>query len=388
MNSFLTRSSFDGLNRHLISQPSAKLLSYKHTRKVREQAYLPGEPRFVGERLNLWSASGLKPIEGDCRLIRTLIASLFPDEKERAHVLDVLAFHVANPGVKITHALMITGIQGSGKNTLFDHILRPIVAPGNLRVISGEALLSRFNSELVDVQVLVIDEVVHRDGWLVANAMKPLITDDTILAEAKGVNRRNASTPRLMVILSNDRTPLPIEASDRRNWISTFGSSNLSADFYSDLHAALEHEVPAFYAELLQRDVSSFKPKAAPPITEAKQDLQAAVRPPLERQLREMIEDMRGPFACNLVMPQAVIYELRLAGHTLVTEQAVIKGLKDVGARSLGQLPPRTHWTGRPRCWAIRQHEEMAAAGPAAWAHMLVESLTPHSTHRLPQAAA
>ena len=381
MRTWLSRKAFDGYHCDRLSSPSSKVLAYKHTRKVMDKGYLPGQPRFYGDFLNLWTASALKPIEGNCDHINALVEHLFPEEYERAHILNALAFHVANPGAKVSHVLMITGVQGSGKNTLVD-IIRPIVGSSNARVIGGEALQSRFNSELVDVQALAIDEVVHRDGWAIANAIKPLITDDTILAEAKRENRRRATTPRLIFILSNDRTPLPLEPGDRRFFVPAYGTSKLSTEFYTALHAALDHEVPAFYAELLKRDVSGFNPKAAPPITQAKLELQAAVRPPLERQLREMIEDRRGVFACDVVIPQAVMIELRMAGHALVTEQSVTRALKEVGARSLGQLPSRDQWQGRPRCWAIRNHDEVEAAGPAAWARMLAVASSSHSTHQ------
>jgi hypothetical protein len=381
MNPALSRRSFDGLHGHLVQSPSAKLIAFKGAVKVRDIAYLPGEPRFAGDRLNLWTATAMSPVAGDCSLIWDLIEHLFPAKAERDHILDVLAFHVANPAAKIHHAMMIRGPQGSGKNTLFDSVLAPIVGAGNLRVLSGEALASRFNSELVNVQVLVIDEVVHRNGWEIANALKPLITDDTILAEAKGESRRSALTPRVTVILSNDPAPLPLETTDRRYFAPGYGPEKLSGDFYDRLHASLLTAVPAFFHDLLNRDIRGFNPASAPPITAGKAELQAAVRPPLERQIREMIDDRRGAFACDIVLPQSVMMEVRLAGHTLATEQAVAKALKDSGALALGQLPLSPRWAGRPRCWAIRRQEELGPAGAAAWARLLGHGNPAQTTH-------
>ena len=246
MNTFLSRRALDGMYQSDTPHPSDSLLRCKITRKFMDQSYLPGEDPFVGDKLNLWRASSLKPIDGDCNHIWALIRHLHPHEFELQHVLDVLAHLAQHPGVKINHAFIVRGCQGSGKNTLYVTILRIIFRISNVRLIGGEALNSRFNYELVDIQILIVDEVIHRDGWLVSNSIKPLITDNTLLAEAKGEKRRIASTPRGMFLLSNDQTPLPIEAGDRRFFIPTFVESKLSHEFFDKLHESLDHEVHMF----------------------------------------------------------------------------------------------------------------------------------------------
>jgi hypothetical protein len=48
---------------------------------------------------------------------------LVPEEAELNHCLDVMAFKLQNPRIKINHAVLIAGIQGSGKDTFWDALL-------------------------------------------------------------------------------------------------------------------------------------------------------------------------------------------------------------------------------------------------------------------------
>ncbi len=202
----------------------------------------------------------------------------------------MLAFHIQKPDKKINHVLIVRGPQGSGKNLLFQNIMSMIVGPKNHRVVTGDALTSRFNNELTNTQVLVIDEVGLTDGHEAANRLKPMVTDETIRAEAKGQSRRVELTPRLMVLLSNYETPIPMDLGDRRYFVPDFGPVPQPSHFYSRIVAAFAAEVPAFYDALKKRDVKHFNPCASPPMTEDKAAIQAAVRdftiplPPLTEQ--------------------------------------------------------------------------------------------------------
>jgi hypothetical protein len=367
MSQIIKRESFDGWHQHILKSASNALLSSKFAVKVRSTDYLAGQPPFVDDLLNLWSEAWIQPAEGPFDTIRQWLESLLPDPIEREYLFTLFAFHCQFPAQKIRVAIMLRGPQGTGKNSLVT-ILAMICGRRNVRLVGGEALNSRFNEELVNNQVLAIDEVMRRDGWDVANALKPLVSEDRILTEGKGDKRRSSSTPRVVLVLSNDEAPLPVEEGDRRFFVPAYGPPAREPGFYNALYAALPQEVPAFFAALLSRDVSAFSPDAPPPFTASKADLQAVVRPPIERQLREWIADAIGPFAADIVVPRSVVDELRLAGHGFAAnEQTVTRALKALGAAPLGQLPVGASWTGRPRCWVVRNREEWQGAGAAAW---------------------
>ena len=372
----LSPRAFDRLQGHLISEASKQVVAWAHSPKVRDIVYLPGMPRFVGELLNKWSPSKHAPQRGEFPHVMGLLRQLFPDEAEREYIWDAIAFHAQNPGVKVRHAIMVRGPQGSGKNTLFVTILGVIFGLSNLRVLGGDALLSRFDDDWVEIEILIIDEVMHSGGWDLYNKLKPHISEKSVLYERKGVDRKPGQTARVIIILSNDHSPLPLDEGDRRFFVPAIGPSRLSSDFYQALHEALPVELPAFHQDLLDRDVAHFRPDAPPPMTAGKADLQASVRPPLERALRDWIDERAFPFDRDICLVEVMGSALKNAGYP-ANEGAIKKALKALGAVSLGQLPEGGgRWLGRPRCWAVRNMEDWKTAPPTAWAEHMTQSLT------------
>lgn len=285
----------------------------------------------------------------------------------------MLAYHAKNPGKKIKHALLIRGPQGSGKNTFAVKIMSAMFDASNVKFHLSDVLTSNFNADLLNCQILIIDEVILRDGWAPINQLKPIITEESQLGNAKFRDRTLGMTPRLFIIMSNDETPIPIDEDDRRYFVPAYGPTRRDPEFYTSLNQSLEAEVPAFLWSLLHRNTDAFSPDAPPPLTAAKTELQRAVRPPVERQLREWLDDGVDLMARDIVLPEEVSLRLRAAGYNQVNATKVTRALARMGAVSLGQLPERSGWLGRPRCWAIRNVEQWSDATPAAWAKHITD---------------
>lgn len=351
--------AFDAMYSHRLRNPAASLDNSSLTAKFKSMAYLPGHQRFLEDVLNLWQPSNVQPKAGGARAVLDLVESLFPAQQERDHVLDVLGFHIQNPAVQIKHALMVRGTQGSGKNTLFDAILGRVIGRANLRVVGGDALVSRFTAELSYCQVLACNEVAHAESRAAYNRLKSVISEDVMLFEEKGVQMDHRNCPRLTIILSNIETPLPLEAGDRRFFVPEYGDLRPSSDLLDAIYGDIDGLAAEFLAVLLSRDVGHFDPTRPPPMTSAKEVITASVRPPIERQIITMIENETHPFDRDVVLVTRVRSCLELAGYRDVTEESVKRALKSLGATPGGQLPARDHaggWQGRPRYWVIRNH--------------------------------
>jgi hypothetical protein len=303
---------------------------------------------------------------------------MFPEESQLNHVLDVLAYHAKNPGKKIQHALLIRGGQGTGKNTLFEKVMRKIVGDSNFRMVAGDAMLSRFTNELVATQMLLINEVMLTEGHEAYNRLKEIITEEVVMAEEKGRSRAKYMTPRLTIILSNDETPLPLDSDDRRFFVPDFIERSESGKFFEDLNEVLDQEIPAFYAMLRTRDLSNFKASRSAPDTAQKRAMQAEVRPPVERQIKRWLEEHVGSFAKDVIIPSKVVIELQLAGLQNASEQNLRRALRKIGAKSHVQLPVSTKWEGRPRCYIVRNHAAWLEQTPCDLAQYLTQLSSKH----------
>jgi hypothetical protein len=349
--------AFDAMYSHRLKAPATSLDNSSLTAKFKSMTYLPGQSRFMEDVLNLWQPSNMQPKSGGARAVMDLMESLFPAQPERDQVLDVLGFHIQNPAVQIKHALMVRGTQGSGKNTLFDAILGRIIGRANLRVVGGDALVSRFTAELSYCQVLVCNEVAHAESRAAYNRLKSVISEDVMLFEEKGVKLDHRNCPRLTIILSNIETPLPLEVGDRRFFVPEYGDLLPSSDLLDAIYGDIDGLAAEFLGVLLSRDVGHFDPTRPPPMTSAKEVITASVRPPLERQIIAMIDSELCPFDKDVVLVSRVRTALDLAGFRDVTDESVKRALKSLGATTGGQLPLRDQaggWRGRPRYWVIR----------------------------------
>lgn len=129
-----------------------------------QMAWVPGEEELIRDRLVVeggWVRKAgvscfnlyLPPvrIDGSAAQARPWLRHLlkvFPSDAR--HIVQWLAFKVQHPGVKINHALVLTGEQRIGK----DSILEPVkhaVGPWNFKEVSPKQLVGRFNGFLKSV---------------------------------------------------------------------------------------------------------------------------------------------------------------------------------------------------------------------------------------------
>jgi hypothetical protein len=127
-------------------------------RCVEQATWHPGLPLYINDRLavaggwvhkrgtrsfNLYRPPNIVPGDASkATLWVDHVHKIYPDEAE--HIIWWLAHHRQHPGDKVNHALVLSGEQGIGK----DSILAPVkhaVGPWNFQEISPQALFNPFN---------------------------------------------------------------------------------------------------------------------------------------------------------------------------------------------------------------------------------------------------
>jgi hypothetical protein len=82
------------------------------------------------------------------------VRKIFPDDDD--HIVQWLAHRVQCPQEKINHALVLSGKQGIGKDTMLEPMKRP-VGPWNFAEVSPRNVLGRFNGFVKSV-ILRVNE--------------------------------------------------------------------------------------------------------------------------------------------------------------------------------------------------------------------------------------
>jgi len=346
---------------------------YSDTLGIRQFAgmtFAPGEPPYAINQgqleLNIWLPIGIEPLAGDATPFFGLVNLIFDgDEIAAGFFVDAIAALVQKPGTKWNFMVLLIGKQGVGKSMLVD-IVAELVGRQNAAFPTLDALKGQFTGWMLNAYVLIFHEL-ERVGRETATRLKHWITADTLMINAKNVPEFSIRNRVNLLACSNHDDVAFLDEDDRRMfaWISR--AEKQSPDYYASLHAwffdgpgkaiVLHH--------LLQRDLSGFNPKAAPPRTAGRERLIATSRSEAENVLSEALDSHTPPFVSDLCVATDVLQFLRV--HQIrCTYGEVQRFLRQTGALSLGQ---RRVNGARPNLWAVRNqarwgnasHEDIVA---------------------------
>ena len=277
------------------------------------------------------------------------VERLIPDDAERNHFFDVLAFKVQNPQKKINHAILFGSTNhGVGKDLTFKPFFWAIGA-ANVAQMKNEQLHTQWGYHL-ECEVLHINELRQTesaDRRALENKLKPIIAapPDMLTIERKNAHPYSILNRLLVVAATNARDAIALGTDDRR-WFVVWSDAtplNSAADpdagkrFSDWLDTAGNHAVAEW---LHARDVSAFNPGATPPMTEAKMLLIGAARSMSEAWLIEQIEQRSSEFARGVVAgPWQAVCD-RLQGmappNCRIVPPALLHALREAGWSDLG----------------------------------------------------
>jgi hypothetical protein len=204
---------------------------------------------------------------------------------------------VQRPEVKINHALVLGGLQGIGKDTLFEPVKRA-VGPWNVAEPSPEQMTGRFNGFAKSVILRVneardlgeLDRYAFYEHLKIYTAAPP----DVLRVDEKHLREHNVFNCCGVLITTNYKASgLYLPADDRRHFVawSRLAKEDFGQDYWDRLWAWIEaggdRHVAAYLAEL---DLASFNPKAPPPKTAAFWDIVNAGRAPEDAEMADVLE--------------------------------------------------------------------------------------------------
>ena len=124
---------------------------------------------------------------------------------------------VQKPGDKVRHAPILQGAQGCGK-TMITKVARDLVGQSYATEFNQARLDSGFNGFLEGNLLIVINDLEVKNGIKSLNDLKTLISDDTVVIEAKGREAKEAPNFASVMITTNHKNSVSIKDGDRRYW--------------------------------------------------------------------------------------------------------------------------------------------------------------------------
>ena len=368
------RGTFNALFRHLncrsINNVKRKIeasVSFDENRQAKGAKTLVGVTYAPGETIlcareglvygNRWRdarpsvAAGVDPTPWLDHVER-----MIPDDIEREHVLNVMAFKVQNANVKVNHAVLHGGHPGSGKDTMWAPFFWAIGGDSlaNVKKLDNKDLSTPWGYHL-ECEVLIINELRQpeaSDRRALENSLKPVIAapPEFLSIQRKGLAPYEAVNRLQVVAFSNERMAITIPSNDRRWFVLWSNAFCMDSEAAARMWAWYKSGgFAAVAAWLAARDVSAFNAGAAPPMTEAKAIMVETGMSGAESFLVEMMRSRIGEFASGVLGgPWQSVCD-RLTGQAptgmKLPVAALLHAFREAGWVDMGLLKSRAHTT-------------------------------------------
>ena len=279
---------------------------------------------------------------------------MIPDDAEREHVLNVMAFKVQNPNVKINHAVLHGGHPGSGKDTLWAPFFWAIGGDSlaNVKKLDNKDLSTPWGYHL-ESEVLIINELRQpeaSDRRALENSLKPVIAapPEYLTVNRKGLAPIEAVNRLQVVAFSNERMAITIPSNDRRWFVIWSDVQRMDDALSARLWGWYKGGgMAAVAAWLAARDVSAFNPGATPPMTEAKAIMVETGMSGAESFLVELMRARIGEFASGVVGAPWQSFCDRLSGMApagmKLPVAALLHAFREAGWVDMGRIKSRVH---------------------------------------------
>ena len=247
------------------SQPLANAwLAHPDRRRYEGAVFEPGRATPAGI-LNLWAGYAVEPAAGDMAPWLRVLDCVVPDAATRRYVLHWLARKVQHPGEVPGTILLVMGGKGTGKNSLFEPVVRLFGSHGRV-FDDAEQIAGRFTGHLQTVAFAVLDEALFTGNSQQADRIKSRITATSMTFEAKGRDPVQGVNRCAYVSLSNHAHVWQATIDERRAVVIEAGTGLVNdRAFWTSYYAWLDTTGPAALLHYLQNlDVKDFDPRAIP----------------------------------------------------------------------------------------------------------------------------
>jgi hypothetical protein len=168
--------------------------------------------------VNMYSPIETRQIEGDPGPFLRLMEKMLPDARDRDILLTYMASMLRNPGVKFQWWPVLQGAEGNGK-TAFIRLLQHCVGKRYSQLPNTGELAKngiKFNAWIIACLFLGFEEVYVPGRRAFLEEMKPIVTNDSLQVERKGVDHTMEDNRANGLMCTNHPDGVPVTTDTRR----------------------------------------------------------------------------------------------------------------------------------------------------------------------------
>jgi hypothetical protein len=254
-NSKTTRDAWEAWTQSQVTQcPQAQGLCFRPALGERELVFSNGQT-FV----NTYIPLSIPRAAGDPGPFLLHLAKILPNERDRTILLSYMAACVQHQGIKFQWAPLLQGVEGNGK-TFFARCIEQAVGARYTHWVTASKLSSTFNAWLVGKVFYAVEDIYVPDAKReIFEDLKPMITNNTIEIEAKGIDQFISEICGNFLFNSNHLDAIRKTENDRRictlfcaqQQAPDIARDGMSGDYFPDLYKWLRDDGYAIVNELL-----------------------------------------------------------------------------------------------------------------------------------------
>jgi len=187
------------------------------------------------------------------------------NEEWNSYLLDWMAWCVQFPAQPGQVAVVLRGEQGVGKGVFAEHFGK-LWGGHFLHITSSKHLVGSFNAHMRNCVVMYADEAFASDDKQAESMLKTLVTESTIVTEAKGVDAEPTANYIHLILASNHEHVVTAAEHERRFFALKVapGKRQNAIYFAAIAQQMIDGGYGALLALLLSRDVSKFNVRKMP----------------------------------------------------------------------------------------------------------------------------
>ena len=216
---------------------------------------------------NLWKGFPIQPAPGDCSKFLNHVEEVIcrANGVVATYVLNWCAHLVQRPAELPEVALVLRGLQGTGKGVFARALGRLVGAAHSVHLTSMNQIVGHFNGHLAGKLLVFADEALWGGNRQGDGALKALITEPVTPIEQKGKDIISVRNYTRLVVASNASWAVPLDLDDRRFLVLDVSDTHKEdTAYFSAIDAELNNGgFAALMKFLLERDLSNF-PTFAP----------------------------------------------------------------------------------------------------------------------------
>ncbi len=217
---------------------------------------------------NLWKGFSVKPKPGDWEMMKDHLFEIIANGNIQIFkwLMAWLARNVQSPGgERPGTAVVLRGPQGTGKGCFVSNY-GMIFGPHYRHLTNQKHLAGNFNAHLKDAIFVFVDEGFWAGDKAAEGVLKGLITEDTLMMEAKGKDVIHIRNHMNFIMASNNDWVVPAGLSERRFAVLDVNDKKAGDRSYFDkLFQVMDNGGrEALFHELLQWDMTGIDLRTIP----------------------------------------------------------------------------------------------------------------------------